>query len=68
MAGTGLEGSPIVRFSVLTGEGLERIRTRIGDLVQAFEKPAPSGYFRLPVDRVFVLQGHGLVVTGTAVG
>ncbi|MGN6718967.1 MAG: SelB domain-containing protein, partial [Candidatus Binatia bacterium] len=26
----------------------------------------PTGYFRLPVDRAFVLQGHGVVVTGTA--
>src|SRR5262249_18319922 len=26
-----------------------------------------EGYFRLPVDRAFVMRGHGVVVTGTAV-
>src|SRR5262245_18665323 len=29
--------------------------------------PPPRGYFRLPVDRAFVVRGHGIVVTGTAV-
>src|SRR5206468_2556 len=27
----------------------------------------PPGYFRLPVDRAFVIRGHGVVVTGTAI-
>ena len=29
--------------------------------------PTPDGYFRLPVDRAFVMRGHGVVVTGTAI-
>ena len=29
-------------------------------------KADADGRFRLPVDRVFILQGHGLIVTGTA--
>ena len=65
-AGTSLEGSPVVPFSSATGEGLERLRTEIARVLRSIDRAPPSGYFRLPVDRVFVLQGHGLVVTGTA--
>src|SRR5262245_5807849 len=65
-AGTALERSPIVPFSFLTGQGLEALRTLIPMFLARAGKPQPPGYFRLPVDRVFVLQGHGVIVTGTA--
>jgi selenocysteine-specific elongation factor len=66
-AGTSLENSPIVPFSFVTGKGLEQLRQCITQILQKCEKPkSSSGYFRLPVDRVFALQGHGLIVTGTA--
>jgi selenocysteine-specific elongation factor len=65
-AGTVLEGSPAVRFSAVSGQGLDELRARIADAVASAGKTRPGGYFRLPVDRVFVLQGHGLIVTGTA--
>ena len=66
-AGTSLEGSPILPVSATTGEGLEDLRQEISQMLQGGKKTAPPGYFRLPVDRAFVLQGHGMVVTGTAV-
>ncbi len=66
VAGTSLEGSPIVTFSAVTGQGLEQLRTQIVSAFQHYQRPSPQGYLRLPVDRVFVLQGHGLVVTGTS--
>jgi len=65
-AGTSLENSPVVPFSYITGEGLDELRSHIAQALRSRQKPPPPGYFRLPVDRVFVLQGHGLVVTGTA--
>jgi selenocysteine-specific elongation factor len=65
-AGTSLEGSPAFAFSAVTGQGLDEIRAHIIETLQRADKPEARGYFRLPVDRVFVLQGHGLVVTGTA--
>ncbi len=65
-AGTSLENSPIIPFSSVTRQGLEELRTEIARRLQSCKKPSPKGYFRLPVDRVFVLQGHGLIVTGTA--
>ena len=64
--GTLLEDSPIIPFSTVNGQGLSELRTQISQMLQNCKKPAPNGYFRLPVDRAFVLQGHGVVVTGTA--
>ncbi|MEE9145707.1 MAG: selenocysteine-specific translation elongation factor [Candidatus Binatia bacterium] len=64
--GTLLEDSPIIPFSTVNGQGLAQLHTQISQILQNCNKPAPNGYFRLPVDRAFVLQGHGVVVTGTA--
>jgi selenocysteine-specific elongation factor len=64
---TTLEGSPIIPVSSVTGLGLDRLRQEIASQLQAYERPPLPGYFRLPVDRAFVMKGHGVVVTGTAV-
>jgi len=64
--GTTLEGSPKIAVSSLTGLGIEELKERIGQILRSQSKAPPAGYFRLPVDRAFVLQGHGVVVTGTA--
>jgi selenocysteine-specific elongation factor len=66
-AGTVLESSPTVPFSAVTGRGLDELRARIVAVVRSDANATPDGYFRLPVDRVFVMQGHGVVVTGTAI-
>ena len=65
-AGTSLQNSPVVPFSFVTGQGLDELRSQIAQVLRSRQKDPPPGSFRLPVDRVFVLQGHGLVVTGTA--
>jgi selenocysteine-specific elongation factor len=64
--GTALENSPKIAASSVTGQGIAELKERIGQILKRIDKPAPGGYFRLPVDRAFVLQGHGVVVTGTA--
>jgi selenocysteine-specific elongation factor len=64
--GTSLENSPVVPFSYVTGQGLDELRSHIAQVLRSRQQQPPHGYFRMPVDRVFVLQGHGLVVTGTA--
>ena len=64
--GTILENSPKIAVSSVTGHGIDELKTRIATVLKSRNKAAPSGYFRLPVDRAFVLQGHGVVVTGTA--
>ena len=64
--GTTLENSPKLAVSSVTGQGLEELKQLISRTLKSATHTAPSGYFRLPVDRAFVLQGHGVVVTGTA--
>jgi selenocysteine-specific elongation factor len=70
IAGTALEGASMIACSVVTGRGLDDLRSQIGQMLDAASRDdratAASHDFRLPVDRVFLLQGHGLVVTGTA--
>jgi selenocysteine-specific elongation factor len=64
---TALEGAPVLAVSTVTGDGLEALRSAIAAALAAPPGPPPPGYFRLPVDRAFVMRGHGVVVTGTAV-
>jgi selenocysteine-specific elongation factor len=64
--GTLLEDSPIVAVSTVTGQGIAKLKELIVATLKKSERPPPPGYFRLPVDRAFVLQGHGVIVTGTA--
>jgi selenocysteine-specific elongation factor len=64
--GTLLENAPILAVSTVTGQGLAELKAEIAQILRTWDKPVPNGYFRLPVDRAFVLQGHGVVVTGTA--
>jgi len=66
--GTTLEGAPIVPVSTVSGAGLDALtallRRELGVPPPGKEWP---GRFRMPIDRAFVMRGHGLVVTGTAV-
>jgi selenocysteine-specific elongation factor len=64
--GTLLEDSPVVAVSTVSGEGIASLQELIVKTLRTAERPEPGGYFRLPVDRAFVLQGHGVIVTGTA--
>ena len=64
--GTLLEDAPIIPVSSVTGQGLPELKKLISEALKSCDKVPRSGYFRLPVDRAFVMQGHGVVVTGTA--
>ena len=66
--GTSLEGSPIVAVSSISGAGLDQLRAEIAHQLDGFEARRATGLFRLPLDRAFVIKGHGTVVTGTAMG
>jgi selenocysteine-specific elongation factor len=61
-----LEDSPIIAVSSVTGQGILELKDLISRTLKSCNKSPRSSYFRLPVDRAFVLQGHGVVVTGTA--
>jgi selenocysteine-specific elongation factor len=66
--GTALEDSAIIMVSSLTGAGLDDLRAEMIRQLDGFQARRATGLFRLPLDRVFVIKGHGMVVTGTAMG
>ncbi len=67
VAGSFLEGAPVVATSARTGEGLDELRRELRRLsVEAPSRPAELP-FRLPIDRSFVMKGFGAVVTGTTI-
>ena len=64
--GSFLEGKPVIPVSAATGEGIERLRSEIIAKCDRYNKRREEKeLFRLPVDRVFTMQGFGTVVTGT---
>ena len=63
---TVFEEAPILPVSSVTGQGLDALQQEIAQQLEAYTRPSLPGYFRLPVDRVFTLKGHGVVITGTA--
>jgi selenocysteine-specific elongation factor len=58
-------GTPVVVTSARTGEGLDELRTALGEVAERVERRTSSGPTRLFIDRVFTLRGIGTVVTGT---
>ncbi len=67
VAGSFLEGRPIVRVSSRSGEGLDALRAALLALAAEAPPRSSSGLLRLPIDRVFSLRGFGTVATGTLV-
>ena len=67
VAGSFLEGAPILAVSARTGEGLNELKTELRRLsLETPPKPVDMP-FRLPIDRSFVMKGFGAVVTGTLI-
>ncbi|MDY5731011.1 MAG: selenocysteine-specific translation elongation factor [Eubacteriales bacterium] len=65
--GTFLEKAEIVETSASTMQGIEELRNKLYDLVLNSPQKPVQKTFRLPVDRVFTVQGFGTVVTGTLI-
>lgn len=63
--GTFLEGAPILSVSAVTGQGIPELRDALYRLVQEAREKSALAPFRLPIDRVFSVDGFGTVVTGT---
>jgi selenocysteine-specific elongation factor len=68
LRGTPIAQAPIVATSVVSGRGLGDLRAALAGVLADTPPPADIGKPRLPVDRVFKLQGIGVVVTGTLSG
>ena len=67
VAGSFLEGAPIVPVSSVTGAGLDNLRSELARVAAAVPEKNAAGHFRLPIDRVFSVKGFGTVATGTLV-
>ena len=65
--GTFLEGKPVFCVSAYTGQGIPELRQELHDMVQRASIKNMRVPFRLPVDRVFSVDGFGTVVTGTLI-
>ena len=69
LVGTSLDGIPTVSVSAITGAGIETLKQTIVEQVAlATKSEEHDGIPRLYVDRVFTVQGFGVVVTGTLIG
>ncbi len=58
-------GSPVYRVSSVTGAGMEELRSALVEMAGSYGRSQPDPRFRLAIDRVFTLQGHGSIVAGT---
>ena len=65
LAGTTLDGVPILPVSAVTGEGITALKDHLLQEARVCPPKPTSGNFRLAIDRCFSLSGAGLIVTGT---
>ncbi len=68
VAGTSLQGWPVVPTAAPAGGGIDELRTALTIAVDRAGPPRDEGRPRLWVDRAFTITGAGTVVTGTLVG
>src|SRR5262245_56269248 len=68
LEGSAFAEAPIVPTSVVTGRGLDALRSTLARVLSAAPPSRDIGKPRLAVDRVFTLPGAGTIVTGTLVG
>lgn len=68
LEGTFLEGAPVVKVSVATGQGLDELTDTIQQLMsdEVVAKDTQT-IPRLPIDRAFTLSGFGTIITGTLI-
>jgi selenocysteine-specific elongation factor len=65
LARAGYPDAPMMGLSNVTGQGIDDLRAFLARKVAAWRPRPALGGFRLAVDRAFVLDGTGVVVTGT---
>lgn len=63
--GTFLETAPIVPTSAQSGKGIPELKAAIAEVCKKIETKSGSEWFRMAIDRSFIVQGHGSVVTGS---
>jgi selenocysteine-specific elongation factor len=67
VAGSFLEGAPVVAVSSRTGEGTEELKEALREVGSRVSERSSDYVARLPIDRAFTMRGFGAVVTGTLI-
>ncbi|MGH9963048.1 MAG: EF-Tu/IF-2/RF-3 family GTPase, partial [Pyrinomonadaceae bacterium] len=67
VAGSFLDGAPMLALSAKTGAGLDELKVALRELAEQVPLRATDSVSRLPVDRAFTIKGFGAVITGTLV-
>jgi selenocysteine-specific elongation factor len=67
VAGSFLEGAPVLDVSARTGAGIEKLKETLREVALGVPARSSGMIARLPVDRAFTMKGFGAVVTGTLV-
>ncbi|MFO8184290.1 MAG: selenocysteine-specific translation elongation factor [Candidatus Aegiribacteria sp.] len=60
-------GTPVHRVSSISGAGMEDLRQALVRIAMDTGRRRSGERFRLDIDRVFVLEGFGTIVAGTAI-
>jgi selenocysteine-specific elongation factor len=63
--GTFLADAPIIPTSAQTGKGIPELKAAIAGEAAKVTRAQAAEWFRMAIDRSFVVQGHGTVVTGS---
>ncbi len=64
LADTELAGAPVFPVSSVTGDGIAALREHLAAEAQGLAAARASGSFRMSIDRAFIIEGAGIVVTG----
>ncbi|MBQ2911755.1 MAG: selenocysteine-specific translation elongation factor, partial [Clostridia bacterium] len=67
MHGTFMEDAKIIPVSSYTGDGIPELQAELAKLAGECEPKNETIPFRIPVDRVFSVDGFGTVITGTLI-
>ncbi len=60
-----LENAPIIPVSSVTQDGVQNIKEALFHVSREIRARKDTRIFRMPIDRVFTMQGFGTVVAGT---
>ncbi|MBP2663069.1 MAG: selB [Firmicutes bacterium] len=62
---TFLQDAPCCKVSAMTGAGIAELKMTLSELADKVPARDSNAPFRLWIDRVFTIKGHGIVVTGS---
>jgi len=67
LTGSFLENAPIIPVSAHSGQGIDKLKEVIYEMLLNSPAKKVDTAFRLPIDRIFTMDGFGTVVTGTLI-